>query len=63
MSATHGADLARAQHLLDLKRPSEALAVVTAVLSAQPDDPAALRLAARCQSALDSNAEALRTAL
>ncbi|HEV2345459.1 MAG TPA: tetratricopeptide repeat protein [Actinocrinis sp.] len=62
MSATHGADLARAQRLLALKRTGEALAIVTVVLSSQPDDPAALRLAARCQSALGSNAEALRTA-
>ena len=62
MSATDGADLARAQHLLELKRPSEALTIAAALLSAQPDDPAALRLAARCQSVLGRDAEALRTA-
>lgn len=62
MSATDSADLARAQHLLELNRPGEALALVTAILSAQPDDPAALRLAARCQSKLGSDTEALRTA-
>lgn len=61
MSATN-ADLARAQHLLELKRPSEALTIVAAMLSAQPDDPAALRLAARCQSELGRDAEAIRTA-
>ena len=62
MSAPDGADLARAQQLLELKRPSEALALVAAVLSAQPDDPVALRLAARCQSSLGRDMEALRTA-
>jgi len=54
-------DLARAQQLYDLGRPAEALEAAGLVLAAVPDDPAALRLAALCQSALGRHEAAVVT--
>jgi tetratricopeptide (TPR) repeat protein len=54
-------ELARAQQLYDIGRPTEALETAGLVLAAAPDDPAALRLAALCQSALGRHEAAVRT--
>jgi tetratricopeptide (TPR) repeat protein len=54
-------ELARAQQLYELGRPAEALEAVGLVLAAVPDEPAALRLAALCQSALGRQQEAAAT--
>lgn len=61
MSTETRADLARAQHLYDLGRTAEALEAAGLVLAAAPDNPAALRLAALCQSSLGRHEEAVRT--
>jgi tetratricopeptide (TPR) repeat protein len=54
-------ELVRAQQLYDLGRPAEALEAAGLVLAAVPDDPAALRLAALCQSALGRHEAAVAT--
>jgi tetratricopeptide (TPR) repeat protein len=54
-------ELARAQQLYELGRAAEALEAVGLVLAGVPDEPAALRLAALCQSALGRQQEAAAT--
>lgn len=61
MSTDTRADLARAQQLYDLGRPTEALETAGLVLAAVPDEPTALRLAALCQSTLGRHETAVVT--
>jgi tetratricopeptide (TPR) repeat protein len=56
------ASLARAGELLRLNRPAEALAAASAVLAGQPGSPEALRLVARCHTALGNHQPAIETA-
>jgi tetratricopeptide (TPR) repeat protein len=56
------AALARAGELLRLNRPAEALAAASAVLAGQPGSPEALRLVARCHTALGNHQPAIETA-
>lgn len=61
MSTETRPELARAQQLYDLGRHAEALEAAGLVLAAAPDDPAALRLAALCQSSLGRHEAAVAT--
>ena len=56
------ADLKRAQQLFDLGRAAQARQVAASVLAARPNNPAALRLLARCHTALGEHREAVRIA-
>lgn len=56
------ADLKRAQQLFDLGRAAQAREVVASVLASRPNSPAALRLLARCHTALGEHREAVRIA-
>ena len=61
MSAETRPELMRAQQLYDLGRPAEALETAGLLLATAPDDPAALRLAALCQSSLGRHEAAVVT--
>jgi tetratricopeptide (TPR) repeat protein len=56
------ADLKRAQQLFDLGRAAQARKVAASVLAARPNSPGALRLLARCHTALGERREAVRIA-
>lgn len=50
---TSARDLSRARTLLELRRPDEALAIVAAVLAAEPDNLEAVLLGGECHAAAD----------